>query len=169
VLSRTKQNIIAIYMGTLIRRRRLTSFVQAAVYGRITPEKSWNFSLSPTRRSERLGYHHGPRTARLPLRRAREVLADLAIGDRIGRKADGGRRPWIIREIRVKWFNPRSGGALQNGSVTSLKGSGKLSIGNPPSDASKDWVVLVKKKGLTPVKQGPTTGASAGVKMPWKE
>jgi hypothetical protein len=34
-----------------------------------------------------------------PLHRADEVLADLGIGVRIARKADGGRRPKSIREI----------------------------------------------------------------------
>ena len=43
----------------------------------------------------------------------------------------------------VKWYNPRAGGALQNGSVTSIA-SGTVSIGNPPSNVSSDWVVLIK-------------------------
>jgi len=34
-----------------------------------------------------------------PLRRPERILADLPIGDRIGQKADGGRRPKAIREI----------------------------------------------------------------------
>jgi hypothetical protein len=46
---------------------------------------------------------------------------------------------------RVDWFNPRSGGALQPGSVRELKGPGRSSLGNPPSEASEDWVVLIRK------------------------
>lgn len=44
----------------------------------------------------------------------------------------------------VKWFNPRTGGALQNGSISSLAGIGLKSLGDPPADVSKDWVVVVK-------------------------
>jgi hypothetical protein len=44
----------------------------------------------------------------------------------------------------VKWFNPREGGELQNGSVTSISGSGRQSPGNPPAEPEKDWVVVVQ-------------------------
>ena len=46
----------------------------------------------------------------------------------------------------VVWYNPRTGGALQNGTITTIAGPGKKSIGKPPSEPSKDWVVLVKKR-----------------------
>jgi hypothetical protein len=46
----------------------------------------------------------------------------------------------------VQWFNPRTGSAMQNGSVTQVTGPGKQGLGNPPADADKDWVVLVKRK-----------------------
>ena len=46
----------------------------------------------------------------------------------------------------VQWFDPKAGGALQSGESTEVAGSGKVSLGSPPSDASQDWVVLVKKK-----------------------
>jgi Domain of unknown function (DUF5060)/Putative collagen-binding domain of a collagenase len=48
------------------------------------------------------------------------------------------------RSYQVTWYNPRNGGEPQNGGVTRVKGPGKVSIGNPPSDPQKDWVVLVK-------------------------
>ena len=44
---------------------------------------------------------YGPEKAGYPRRRAGRVLADHAVGDRIVRKADGGRRPNVIREIPV--------------------------------------------------------------------
>ncbi|TGV04557.1 DUF5060 domain-containing protein [Flavivirga rizhaonensis] len=47
--------------------------------------------------------------------------------------------------FNVKWFNPRNGGSLQNGSITSITGGGNKSIGNPPNNANSDWVVLVTK------------------------
>jgi hypothetical protein len=50
----------------------------------------------------------------------------------------------------VQWYNPRTGGALQNGSVASVSGPGGVSIGSPPADSGKDWAVLVKASGGTP-------------------
>jgi len=45
----------------------------------------------------------------------------------------------------VKWYNPRTGGKLQNGSIKKLKGPGTVSLGMAPKDNNKDWVILVKK------------------------
>jgi hypothetical protein len=45
----------------------------------------------------------------------------------------------------VQWFNPRTGGELQAGSVRTVQGPGAKSIGQPPSDPQKDWVALVKR------------------------
>lgn len=45
----------------------------------------------------------------------------------------------------VQWFNPREGGNLQSGSITSLQGPGRVKLGEPPvEEKSGDWVVLVK-------------------------
>jgi hypothetical protein len=46
--------------------------------------------------------------------------------------------------LSVKWFNPRTGGALQDGSVKHVAGPGRASLGDPPSDPDQDWVVLVR-------------------------
>lgn len=45
----------------------------------------------------------------------------------------------------VKWYNPRTGGKLQFSKVKSIKGGGIQSLGKPPEDKDKDWVVLVRK------------------------
>ncbi len=45
--------------------------------------------------------------------------------------------------FNVKWFDPRNGGNLQDGAVTSVTGGGNRSIGNPPGNVNSDWVVLV--------------------------
>lgn len=45
----------------------------------------------------------------------------------------------------VKWYNPRTGGALQYGSVKTIKGGEEVSIGFPPSK-DKDWVALIQNK-----------------------
>jgi len=43
----------------------------------------------------------------------------------------------------VRWYDPRNGGALQSGSVTSVTGGSTVSLGTAPSSASYDWVVYV--------------------------
>ena len=45
----------------------------------------------------------------------------------------------------VKWFNPRSGGPLADGSVKSVKGGSKESLGQPPADATQDWLAVVRR------------------------
>lgn len=54
-------------------------------------------------------------------------------------------------KFTIKWYNPRTGGKLQKGSVNSIKGGGMRSIGLPP-DNSKDWVALISSKNK-PLKQ----------------
>ncbi|MES2289205.1 MAG: DUF5060 domain-containing protein [Pseudomonadota bacterium] len=49
--------------------------------------------------------------------------------------------------FEVKWYNPRTGGELTNGSVRSLQGGGARALGNPPKEAGSDWAVLVRKAG----------------------
>lgn len=47
----------------------------------------------------------------------------------------------------VDWFNPRTGGALAKGTVQTVSATGgQVSLGNPPGDASQDWVVLVRRQ-----------------------
>jgi len=47
--------------------------------------------------------------------------------------------------FEVKWYNPRAGGELQDGSVRAVEGGGSRSLGKAPSDTSSDWAVLVRK------------------------
>ncbi|MBA3684698.1 MAG: DUF5060 domain-containing protein, partial [Planctomycetes bacterium] len=57
----------------------------------------------------------------------------------------------------VQWFNPRSGGSLQNGATVS--GGGVRNLGAPPADAGQDWVILVKRGGSTQINQAPSVSA----------
>ena len=52
--------------------------------------------------------------------------------------------------FNVKWFDPRSGGGLQNGSVTSITGPGVKSLGNPPNNTGSDWLCLVGDPSTPP-------------------
>jgi hypothetical protein len=45
----------------------------------------------------------------------------------------------------VKWFNPRTGGNLQDGTIKTLTGKGKVSLGMPSANNGKDWVVVISK------------------------
>lgn len=45
----------------------------------------------------------------------------------------------------VKWFNPRNGGDLQDGPINHVRGPGMAWTGFPPSETSKDWLVLVRR------------------------
>ncbi len=50
---------------------------------------------------------------------------------------------------KIEWYDPRNGGDLQKGSVATIevnKPQQPFSIGNPPSDKGKDWVVLVTRQ-----------------------
>jgi len=49
--------------------------------------------------------------------------------------------------FEVKWYNPRTGGALRDGSVRTVDGGGARALGNAPSDSANDWAVLVRKAG----------------------
>lgn len=48
------------------------------------------------------------------------------------------------KTFSVSWFNPQEGGNLQSGSITSVEGGKKVSLGNPPEGRDKDWLVLVR-------------------------
>ena len=48
-------------------------------------------------------------------------------------------------KFTIKWYNPRTGGELQDGSIKSVKGGGMINIGVPPNK-EKDWVALIQAK-----------------------
>lgn len=49
----------------------------------------------------------------------------------------------LSEPLQLRWFNPREGGELLEGSVTSIQGKGALSLGDPPSDPDLDWVAVI--------------------------
>ncbi|MBL7189909.1 MAG: DUF5060 domain-containing protein [Phycisphaerae bacterium] len=46
----------------------------------------------------------------------------------------------------VQWYNPRTGGPLKTGVITTITGPGSPVIGSPPNSPDKDWVALIKLK-----------------------
>ena len=49
-----------------------------------------------------------------------------------------------MNTFSIKWYNPRDGGKLLDGSIESISGPGSHMIGLPPSGRNKDWVALTK-------------------------
>ena len=46
----------------------------------------------------------------------------------------------------IQWYNPRTGGELQTGTINRITGPGLVAIGQPPKDINKDWTSLIKLK-----------------------
>lgn len=47
--------------------------------------------------------------------------------------------------FEVKWYDPRFGGDLQNGTVRTVSGGSRVQLGEAPKEREKDWAVLVRK------------------------
>lgn len=47
--------------------------------------------------------------------------------------------------FEVKWYNPRHGGSLQDGTVRSVASGGKRVLGEAPNQQDQDWAVLVRR------------------------
>jgi len=45
----------------------------------------------------------------------------------------------------VKWFNPRQGGGLQDGSVKFVTGGSNVALGQPPAEPAQDWIALIRR------------------------
>jgi uncharacterized protein DUF5060/collagenase-like protein with putative collagen-binding domain len=48
-------------------------------------------------------------------------------------------------QFNVSWFDPRNGGALKRGSVASVAGGKKVSLGAAPASPEEDWLVVVRR------------------------
>jgi hypothetical protein len=61
---------------------------------------------------------------------------------------NGGTANIMLADWRylVEWMDPRNGGKLARGSVDEVVGPGRASLGQPPAEPQKDWVVLVRAK-----------------------
>jgi len=51
----------------------------------------------------------------------------------------------VSGDFSVLWYNPRSGGKLQSGSVSKIRAGSSVSIGRAPSDADKDWLAIIRR------------------------
>ena len=48
------------------------------------------------------------------------------------------------KEFLISWYNPRKGGDMVSGSLESVHANGVTSLGYPPIDRDKDWLVLIQ-------------------------
>ncbi|MHC4506142.1 MAG: InlB B-repeat-containing protein, partial [Planctomycetota bacterium] len=71
-----------------------------------------------------------------------------------------------VNAFTVEWYDPRKGGALQEGSVSAIKGPGRKSIGTPPRDAGRDWAALVRLSGSVRTHALTVTGGAGGGSYP---
>ena len=62
---------------------------------------------------------------------------------------DGGRSVLNLEgatgEFAVRWYDPRSGGALQMGGEEAVHGGTEVSLGDPPSSPEEDWLAVIRK------------------------
>jgi hypothetical protein len=47
--------------------------------------------------------------------------------------------------FKVQWYDPRNGGPLQDGTVTSVTAGSTVDLGLPPGEQGKDWTILVRR------------------------
>ena len=48
-------------------------------------------------------------------------------------------------QFTVEWFDPRNGGPLKKGSVSTVKAGGSATLGMPPDNPDEDWLVIVRR------------------------
>ncbi|MEM1002006.1 MAG: T9SS type A sorting domain-containing protein, partial [Bacteroidota bacterium] len=46
----------------------------------------------------------------------------------------------------IKWFNPKSGGNFQNGSLLTVSAGNSVTLGAPPHSPNEDWLALLKNE-----------------------
>jgi hypothetical protein len=50
-------------------------------------------------------------------------------------------------KYQIYWYNPRTGGALKEGTIESVTGPGRQNIGRPSKDANRDWACVITRNG----------------------
>jgi hypothetical protein len=48
-------------------------------------------------------------------------------------------------QFTVDWFDPRNGGAMKKGSVTTVRGGAPAALGMPPDSPGEDWLAVVRR------------------------
>ena len=48
-------------------------------------------------------------------------------------------------QFTVEWFDPRNGGGMKKGSVTTVSGGAAVPLGMPPDSPNEDWLAVVRR------------------------
>ncbi len=73
--------------------------------------------------------------------KANEIyLIYLPSGDTTNLDLSGASGPFA-----VSWFDPRNGGPLKKGSISTVNGGSSVSLGTPPDNATEDWLAVVRR------------------------
>jgi hypothetical protein len=48
-------------------------------------------------------------------------------------------------QFSVAWFDPRNGGRLKQGSLSTVTGGGRVTLGPPPDNPGEDWLIVVRR------------------------
>jgi hypothetical protein len=67
---------------------------------------------------------------------------------------------------RVQWFDPRCGGALQDGTVMHVTGPGNVSLGQAPNTTNADWLVHIEAVPTLPLTELCLSGPDVLVAPP---
>jgi hypothetical protein len=84
------------------------------------------------------GLVSGVKDARVLAKRNSIYVIQLPTGGEAALQAGSG-------TYKVRWYNPRTGRELQDGTVKTITGPGAKSIGRPPAEPEKDWIALVQR------------------------
>lgn len=62
----------------------------------------------------------------------------------------GGTTDLDLRQLNgtfdISWYDPRSGGNLQTGSISDVQGGSWVNLGTAPDSVDQDWAILVRKR-----------------------
>jgi hypothetical protein len=62
---------------------------------------------------------------------------------------EGGTTQLDLREaegtFRIQWLDPRNGGPLAQGSMSTVRGGETVGLGDPPRDVNEDWLIVVRR------------------------
>jgi hypothetical protein len=48
-------------------------------------------------------------------------------------------------QFAVMWFDPRNGGPLKRGNISTVNGGASIALGAPPDNPAEDWLVVVRR------------------------
>jgi hypothetical protein len=72
----------------------------------------------------------------------------------------------VAGAFEVKWYDPRHGGELRDGTVTRIDGGGRRSLGSAPTEPSKDWAILIRRGKTDALQVDPRSSFLVKLRVP---